>query len=97
MPHTFLRLLLVSSLVARVFTLRRHDPRCRQTYRLVANTGTAGGTIAGTLLARHHQRCGADHGRILGDSTATVWLIMASDFQCPFCKDWHDKNFAPES
>jgi protein-disulfide isomerase len=35
----------------------------------------------------------ADRGRILGDSTAKVWLIMASDFQCPFCKQWHDSSF----
>ncbi len=35
----------------------------------------------------------ADRGRIAGDSTASVWLIMASDFQCPFCKQWHDESF----
>jgi protein-disulfide isomerase len=35
----------------------------------------------------------ADRGRILGDSTAAVWVIMASDFQCPFCKQWHDADF----
>jgi len=36
----------------------------------------------------------ADRGRIRGDSSATVWLVMASDFQCPFCKQWHDAAFA---
>jgi protein-disulfide isomerase len=35
----------------------------------------------------------ADHGRILGDSTAKVWVVMASDFQCPYCKTWHDAAF----
>jgi protein-disulfide isomerase len=35
----------------------------------------------------------ADRGRILGDSTAPLWVIMASDFQCPFCKTWHDQQF----
>jgi protein-disulfide isomerase len=37
----------------------------------------------------------ADTARIMGDSAAKVWLVMASDFQCPACKHWHD-NFAPE-
>lgn len=37
----------------------------------------------------------ADTNRIQGSPTATVWLVMASDFQCPACKYWHD-TFAPE-
>ncbi len=37
----------------------------------------------------------ADTARILGDPAAKVWLVMASDFQCPACKLWHD-SFAPE-
>lgn len=39
-----------------------------------------------TLLAR------ADLGRIKGDSTAPVWLVVISDFQCPYCKVWHDET-----
>jgi protein-disulfide isomerase len=35
-----------------------------------------------------------DHSRILGDSTARVWFIMISDFQCPYCKQFHDESFA---
>jgi len=35
----------------------------------------------------------ADRGRILGDTTAKLWVIMASDFQCPYCKQWHDARF----
>lgn len=36
----------------------------------------------------------ADRGRIMGDSSAKVWLVVVSDFQCPFCKQWHDESFA---
>jgi protein-disulfide isomerase len=34
----------------------------------------------------------ADVGRIRGDSTAKVWMIVMSDFQCPFCKQFHDSS-----
>jgi protein-disulfide isomerase len=33
----------------------------------------------------------ADTARIMGDPSAKVWLVMASDFQCPACKAWHDR------
>ncbi len=35
----------------------------------------------------------ADRGRILGKESAPVWFIMVSDFQCPYCKAWHDSTF----
>jgi protein-disulfide isomerase len=35
----------------------------------------------------------ADHGRIRGNAKATLWIIEASDFQCPFCKMWHDSTY----
>ena len=40
-----------------------------------------------SLLAR------ADAGRIQGAKTATIWLIEMSDFQCPYCKRWHDEVY----
>jgi protein-disulfide isomerase len=36
----------------------------------------------------------ADRGRILGADSAPVWLLIVSDFQCPWCKVWHDSAFA---
>lgn len=40
-----------------------------------------------TLLAK------ADAGRILGNPGASVWMIIISDFQCPFCRQWHDESW----
>ena len=40
-----------------------------------------------TVLAK------ADAGRIIGSPSATVWMIIISDFQCPFCKQWHDESW----
>jgi protein-disulfide isomerase len=37
----------------------------------------------------------ADTNRIQGNPAAKVWLVMASDFQCPACKQWHETE-APE-
>ena len=35
----------------------------------------------------------ADAARIQGRPTAPVWVIEVSDFQCPFCKTWHDSTY----
>ena len=35
----------------------------------------------------------ADRGRIMGDSAAKTWVIIASDFQCPYCKQWHEETY----
>lgn len=35
----------------------------------------------------------ADRGRILGSPDAPIWLLVVSDFQCPWCKQWHDSTF----
>jgi len=35
----------------------------------------------------------ADHGRIQGDTSAKTWVIIASDFQCPYCKQWHSETY----
>lgn len=36
----------------------------------------------------------ADHARIEGSDSARVWVVEISDFQCPFCKEWHDETYA---
>ena len=42
-------------------------------------------TARDSLIAR------ADRGRIRGRADA-VWLVVISDFQCPYCKQWHDES-----
>jgi len=34
----------------------------------------------------------ADSARIRGNPSAKLWMIIASDFQCPYCKMWHDSS-----
>jgi protein-disulfide isomerase len=35
----------------------------------------------------------ADRGRLMGREDA-MWVVMISDFQCPYCKMWHDSSMA---
>ncbi len=46
-------------------------------------------TVQDTALLRK-----ADLGRIAGDTNAKVIVLEVSDFQCPFCKIFHDSTYA---
>ena len=47
-------------------------------------TGTTGGdSVSGR----------ADRARIQGDGSARVWIVEVSDFQCPYCRMWHDSTY----
>jgi protein-disulfide isomerase len=35
----------------------------------------------------------ADLARIQGSPNAPLWVIEVSDFQCPYCKEWHDQTY----
>ena len=35
----------------------------------------------------------ADAARIQGSPNAPVWIVEVSDFQCPFCRQWHDEVY----
>jgi protein-disulfide isomerase len=48
---------------------------------------------ASALLAPDPLTDAADHGRIAGKESAKLWFVMVSDFQCPFCKAWHDSTY----
>jgi protein-disulfide isomerase len=49
--------------------------------------GPATDSVAHRLLQR------ADRNRIQGEAAAPVWVIVASDFQCPFCRTWHEETY----
>jgi protein-disulfide isomerase len=40
-----------------------------------------------SLLAR------ADSARIQGSPSARAWIIEISDFQCPYCRQWHQATY----
>ena len=54
----------------------------------VAATGRDSAVAYDTTLLR-----AADLGRIKGDSTAPLWIIEVSDFQCPYCKRFHQETW----
>lgn len=35
----------------------------------------------------------ADHARIEGSANAPVWVVEVSDFQCPYCREWHAETY----
>jgi protein-disulfide isomerase len=49
------------------------------------------GPVTDSAAQRVLQR--ADRGRIQGDGAAPVWVIVASDFQCPYCQIWHAETY----
>jgi len=57
-------------------------------------TGAAtGATPANDSLANIALMQKADRSRLQGPENA-MWVVMISDFQCPYCKQWHDSSMA---
>lgn len=62
-------------------------------------TTTKGGMTARTVVSTTDTPADTfaqkiDQARILGNPSAKVWMVMASDFECPYCKQFHDQSFA---
>lgn len=59
-----------------------------------AKAGTPSTAAAAPLASANDSLVArADRGRIEGSPTAKVWLVIVSDFQCPYCKQSHDATF----
>lgn len=87
-PLAFPRLAALGLLVALVPpTAAAQAPRATPRTAATAPSAQAAGA-RDALLAR------ADAGRIRGAGTAPVWVVVISDFQCPFCKRWHEETEA---
>jgi protein-disulfide isomerase len=50
---------------------------------------STGDTLSDSVLISR-----ADKGRILGKESGAIWVVMISDFMCPYCKQWHDSSMA---
>src|SRR4051812_32643912 len=107
MTLAFRRILSAAAAAVLVAACARSDASAANKPAASPATATADGSVApaaasiksaeapGTAVARDTTTDRADRGRIAGDSSAKLWVIMISDFQCPFCKQWHDSFFAP--
>lgn len=52
------------------------------------------GAVASDSLSDSALVARADRGRLLGRDSGAVWVVMISDFQCPYCKQFHDGAIA---
>lgn len=66
---------------------RSNDSTGKEAAATGAPTSDAGAPEGDSLTMR------ADRARIQGDSAARVWIVEVSDFQCPYCRTWHDSTY----
>jgi protein-disulfide isomerase len=90
MAPYLLRILAVSTLV---LACSRSDAASSDTVKKPAASATTTADAAPAAKAPDTISARADSGRVLGSGSAPIWVIEASDFQCPYCKQWHDADF----
>jgi protein-disulfide isomerase len=63
--------------------------------RVVSDAESAASTVADAPLDDSLTLARADSARIKGNANAPLWIVEISDFQCPYCKQWHDSTYRP--
>ena len=58
-----------------------------------ATTSKDTAVVASAAAAKDSDGVNADLARIQGNPNAPLWVIEVSDFQCPYCKQWHDETY----
>jgi protein-disulfide isomerase len=82
-----------SSIAAAAMAIIACSPSQSAPPAAAASTASTAATAPAAPAQQDPLVTSADRGRIEGDSSAKTWLIVASDFQCPFCKQWHDESY----
>jgi protein-disulfide isomerase len=75
---------------------RQADSSAGQAAAAPASAVSSAPSVAGASndsLANMAMMQTADKSRLLGPEQA-MWVVMISDFQCPYCKQWHDSSMA---
>ena len=89
LPGLFLRVAVLTFTVGGA----AYGAACARSGDASANATPAGKGAATAPADRDSVSSRADRGRIQGDSAAPVWMVIVSDFQCPYCRLWHDSTY----